>query len=149
MAVAGAGRVVTAAVVVQHELPLNLGMDDIDDLVGQAGNVLVAEVDGDAGLLLLQLAGRLGGGTVVDVLPRMLKGGLCEGHDLVVGNGRGRVVAHGEQARGQRGGWGPKRVVAYMLLAATAKGRVQSGTGRGAPRLVVVVGAGGDAGPPA
>lgn len=36
--------------------PLDLGADDIDDFVGEAGNLLVAEVDGDAGLL-----GLLGG----------------------------------------------------------------------------------------
>lgn len=83
------------------------------------GNVLVAQVDGDAGLLL-QLAGRLCGGALGDVLAGVLEGGLCKGHDFVVRDGRGRVVAHGERARDQRGGSGARRVVAYMLFARTA-----------------------------
>jgi hypothetical protein len=75
--------------------PLNLCADDIDDLIRQAGDVLVAEVDGDAGLLLLQFAGRgLGGGALAEVAAGVLEGGFGEGHDLVVGDGRGRVVAH-------------------------------------------------------
>lgn len=84
--------------VVCDQVPFNLGPDDIDDLVREAGNVLVAQVNGDA-RLLLQLAGRIcGGGPVGDVLAGVLEGGLGEGHDLVVGDGRGRVVAHGERA---------------------------------------------------
>ena len=104
-------------------VPLNLGPDDIDDLVRQAGNVLVAQVDGDSGLLLLllQFPGRLSGRAVVDVLAGVLEGGLCEGHDLVVRDGRGCVVAHGERrARGQRGESVERAVVAYMLFAWTA-----------------------------
>jgi hypothetical protein len=39
-------------------IPLDFGAYDVDDLFGQTGNVLVAQVDCDAGLLLLQLAAR-------------------------------------------------------------------------------------------
>jgi hypothetical protein len=57
--------------------PLNLSANHIDDLIWQAGNVLVAEVDGDAGLLLLHFSGRrLGGGTLADVAAGVRKGCL-------------------------------------------------------------------------
>lgn len=51
----------------QQSVPLDLQADDIDDLVRQACYVLVAEVDGDAGLLLLQFPGSIWA-TVADVL---------------------------------------------------------------------------------
>lgn len=73
--------------------PLDFGADDIDDLVRQARNVLVAQVDGDARVLLLHLAGGVGA-ALADVLARVREGGLCEGDHLLVGNGHGRVVAH-------------------------------------------------------
>ena len=75
------------------DAPLDLGADDIDDLVRQARNVLVAQVDGDARVLLLHLAGGVGA-ALADVLARVREGGLCEGDHLLVGNGHGRVVAH-------------------------------------------------------
>ena len=78
-------------------VPFNLGPDDIDDLVRQAGNVLVAQVDGDARLLLLQFPWCLGSGAVVDVLAGVFKSRLGQRHDLVIRDGRGRVVAHGER----------------------------------------------------
>lgn len=80
----------------------------------------MAQVNRNAGLLLLQFPGRLGGGAVVDVLAGMLKGRLGQGHDLVVRDGRGRVVAHGERARRVRGGGARVVVVAYMLFVWTA-----------------------------
>lgn len=95
--------------------PFNLGADHVNDLVGQAGNVLVAEVDGDARLLLQFARGGVGGGAVGDVLAGVLEGGLGEGHDLVVRDGRRRVVAHGERARGRPGDAAAWRV-ADMLL---------------------------------
>lgn len=101
-------------------VPFNLGPDDIDDLVRQAGNVLVAQVNGNAGLLLLQLARRLCGSAVVDVLAGVLEGRLGECHHLVVRDGRGRVVAHDERARSVRGESIMAVVVAYMLFAWTA-----------------------------
>jgi hypothetical protein len=45
-------------------IPLDFGAYDVDDLFGQTGNVLVAQVDCDAGLLLLQLARCLGSGAM-------------------------------------------------------------------------------------
>jgi hypothetical protein len=76
-----------------RDAPLDLGADHIDDLVRQAGNVLVAEVDGDAGLLLLDFSwGGLGGGA--EVAAGMFESGLCQRNNGVVGDGRGRVVAH-------------------------------------------------------
>jgi hypothetical protein len=101
--------------------PLNLGADHIDDLVRQAGNVLVAQVDGDARLLLLHVAGGgLGGGTLADVAAGMLEGGLGQGHNLVVRDGRGGVVAH--CGRGQRGPGGAAAAsLTYMLRAGGAR----------------------------
>lgn len=88
--------------------PLDLSADDIDNLVREPGNALVAQVNGDAGLLRLQIPLGIGGlgGAVVDVVAGLLEGGLCEGHDLVVGDGGERVVAHGERCggRSQRAG---------------------------------------------
>jgi hypothetical protein len=90
--------------------PLNLGADHIDDLVGQAGNALVAEVDGDARLLLLLLEvargtgyGVVAGAALGDVLAGLGEGGLGEGHDLVVRDGRVGVVAHDGSDCGVRG----------------------------------------------
>jgi hypothetical protein len=101
--------------------PFNLSADDIDDLVWQAGNVLVAEVDGDAGLLLLHLSGRrLGGSPLADVAAGVLKGGLCEGHDLIVRDGRGGVVAHCRGGQKEPGGAAAESVV-DMLLAGGAR----------------------------
>jgi hypothetical protein len=99
----------------QGHVPFNLGPDDIDDLVWQAGDVLVTQVNRNTGLLLLQFPGRLGGGAVVEVLAGVLKGRLGQGHDLVVRDGRGRVVAHDERARIVRGGCRRDVAVAYML----------------------------------
>ena len=89
--------------------PFNLGTDDIDNLVGQAGNALVAEVNGDARLLLLLLlevargAGGVADAALRDVLVGLGEGGLGEGDHLVVRDGRGGVVAHGQGTRGPRG----------------------------------------------
>jgi len=106
-------------------VPFNLSPDDINDLVRQAGNVLVAQVDGDARLLLLQFPRRLGSGAVVDVLAGVFKSRLGQRHDLVVRDGRGRVVAHGERARYRRSGSVFSDViVAYMLFAWTATATV-------------------------
>jgi hypothetical protein len=96
------------------DAPLDLGADHIDDLVRQARDVLVAEVDGDAGLLLLDFSrGALGGGA--EVAAAVVEGGLCEGHDLVVRDGRGRVVAHYCGRRRQEPGGAAERR-ADMLL---------------------------------
>ena len=101
--------------------PLNLGADDIDDLIRQAGNVLVAEVYGDAGLLLLQLSRcGLGGGALADVAAGVVEGGLGEGHDLVVGDGRGRVVAHRERGHREPGGAVGERTVHIVCAGQTA-----------------------------
>jgi hypothetical protein len=75
---------VKASAGVQVYVPFNLCPDNIDDFVRQAGNVLVAQVNRNARLLLLQLSRRLGGDAVVDVLAGVLKGRLGQGHDLVV-----------------------------------------------------------------
>jgi hypothetical protein len=101
-------------------VPFNLGPDDIDDLVRQAGNVLVAQVNRNTWLLLLQFPGRLGGRTMVNVLAGVLKGRLGECHHLLVRDGRGRVVAHDERTRTVRGESIMAVVVAYMLFAWTA-----------------------------
>ena len=94
--------------------PLNLRPDHIDDLVRQAGNILVAKVNGDAGLLLLELARcRLGGGP--DVAARVLEGGLGEDHHLVVRDGRRRVVAHCERGRRQPRGAGAGGVAVMVV----------------------------------
>jgi hypothetical protein len=61
----------------------------------------VAEVDGDARVLLLHLAGGVWA-ALADVLARVREGGLCEGDHLLVGNGHGRVVAHGRDRDGRR-----------------------------------------------
>jgi hypothetical protein len=100
--------------------PLNLGPYHVNDFIGQTGNVLVAEVDGDAGLLLLQLARRRLGSSA-EVAAGVLKGGFGQCHDLVVRNGRGRVVAHCWW--GQRGepGDAAAEKVADMLLAGGAR----------------------------
>jgi hypothetical protein len=75
----------------------------------------VAEVDGDARLLLrllllllLEVArgtgdGVLAGAALGDVLAGLGEGGLGEGHDLVVRDGRVGVVAHDGSACGVRG----------------------------------------------
>jgi hypothetical protein len=55
------------------------------------------------------------GCAVVEVLAGVLKGRLGQGHDLVVRDGRGRVVAHDERARIVRGGCRRDVAVAYML----------------------------------
>jgi hypothetical protein len=106
--------------------PLNLGPDHIDDLIRQAGNVLMAEVDGDSGLLLLQFSGcRLGGGA--DVAAGMFECGLRQFDNLGVRDGRGRVVAH--DGGDEQGGPGDTAAdgVADMLLAGGARtGRVRS-----------------------
>ena len=86
---------------VYGDAPLDLGTDDIDDLVRQARNVLVAQVDGDARVLLLDLA-RGVWAALADVLARVREGGLCEGDHLLVGNGHGRVVAHDSDRDGRR-----------------------------------------------
>jgi hypothetical protein len=86
--------------------PLDLSADHINDLVGQPSDALVAEVDGDARLLLLEVARGAGGvadAAMGDVLVGLGEGGLCKGHHLVVRDGRGRVVAHGQGTRGPRG----------------------------------------------
>lgn len=83
--------------------PFDLDPDNVNDLIWQAGNVLVTEVNGDTRLLLQFAGGRVGSGAVGDVLAGVLEGGLCEDDDLVVGDGRGRVVAHDERA-GRRPG---------------------------------------------
>lgn len=116
--------------------PLDLCADDIDNLIGQAGNALVAEVDGDAGLLRLQVAGGRGClcSAVVDVVAGLFEGGLCEGHDLVVGDGRGHVVAHGDWRGGSRGG-GSMLVAALLVDVLVGPGR-----GRGPGPVVVHVG---------
>lgn len=100
--------------------PLNLGTYHVDDLVRQAGDVLVAEVDCDSGLLLLQLSrGGLGGGA--DVTAGVLESRACQLDHLLVRDGRGRVVAHGERARyGRSGSVWSRVIVAYMLFAWTA-----------------------------
>jgi hypothetical protein len=58
----------------------------------------VAQVDGDARVLLLHFAGGVWA-ALADVLARVREGGLCEGDHLLVGNGHGRVVAHGRDGR--------------------------------------------------
>lgn len=147
------------------DAPLDLGTDHVDDLVRQAGNVLVAEVDGDAGLLLLLcllLRLRLGrllaiargirGGVACaalgDVLAGLGEGGLGQGHDLVVRDGRGRVVAHG-RGRGRAGaglmarraverrrwrrreGGGGAEVVVEMQVQVEGRSSRASGRGQG------------------
>lgn len=76
--------------------PLDLHADHIDDLVRQTRYVLVAEVDGDAGVMLLHISGSIRA-TLADVLAGVVEGGLCEGDHLVVRNGHRRVVAHDER----------------------------------------------------
>jgi hypothetical protein len=97
----------------------------------------VAEVDGDAGLLRLQVAGHSGRlcGAVCDVVARLAEGGLCQGHHLVVGEGRGDVVAHGDGGgeRWRRAGEdclgvGGGSMLGGMLAGA---GRARAGPGRG------------------
>lgn len=81
-------------------LPFNFGPDDINNLVGQAHNALVAEVNGDSGLLLLQFSGSLCCicGSLRDVVSGLRNGGPRESHHLVVRDGRRDVVAHRERA---------------------------------------------------
>jgi hypothetical protein len=105
-------------------VPLDLVPDDIDDLVRQAGDVLVAQVNRDARLLLLQLPGRLGGGAVVDVLAGVLEGRLGQGHHLVVRDGLGHVVAHCERARGRHSGGTGTRAGAYIVSAVDSDEKV-------------------------
>lgn len=116
--------------VVREGQALNLGADYVDDVVGQAGNVLMAQVDGDAWLLwllwrMLRLLCQLwllwwlwlwrgggvdgGGGAVASVLARVLKGSLGEGEHVGIGHGRGSVEAHaerGSEGEGRGGGGG-------------------------------------------
>jgi len=99
--------------------PLDLGTDHIDDFVGQAGDVLVAKVYGDARLLRLlrlQVSRGIGGlgSTVGDVVARLLESSLGEGHDIVIGDGRGRVVAHGKRDE-ERGQWVSERKLLLMV----------------------------------
>lgn len=86
---------------VRQGAPLDLQPDDIDNLVRQTRYVLVAEVDGNAGMLLLQFAGSIWA-ALADVLAGVVEGGLCEGDDLLVRNGHGRVVAHDERRSERR-----------------------------------------------
>jgi hypothetical protein len=111
--------------------PLDLGPYHVDDLVWQAGNALVAEVDGDAGLLLLQLAGRrLGGGA--QVAAGVLEGGFGQGHDLVVRDGRGRVVAHcGRGLRGEPGDAAGESVADMLLAGGARRGQDRTGQDSG------------------
>ena len=61
----------------------------------------MAEVDGNAGVLLLQFSGGIWA-TLADVLAGVVEGGLCEGDDLLVRDGHRRVVAHGERRSERR-----------------------------------------------
>jgi hypothetical protein len=89
----------------------------------------VAEVDGDAGLLLLHVAGRrLGGGALADVAAGVLEGGLGQGHDLVVRDGRGGVVAH--CGREKRGPGGAAAASVADMLRAGESGERGARTGR-------------------
>jgi hypothetical protein len=81
--------------------PLDLHPDDIDDLVWQARYVLVAEVDGDARVVLLHVSGSVWA-TLADVLAGVVEGGLCEGDHLLVRDGHRRVVAHDERRSERR-----------------------------------------------
>lgn len=93
----------------------------------------MAEVDGDAGLLLQFSGGGVGGGAVGNVLAGLLEGGLCEGDHLVVGDGR--VVAHSERARGRAGEAAAE--VADMVRADSKGGGEEAGA---VQRCSVVVG---------
>lgn len=107
----------------QQGAPLDLDADDINNLVGQADDILVAEVDGDAGLLLLQVSGRIRA-TLADVL--RVVGGLCEGDHLVVGDGHRRVVAHDERRSEGRTAAAERRADMLMQRHAAIVGEVRS-----------------------
>ena len=76
--------------------PLDLYPDHINNLIRQARYILVAEVDGDAGVVLLHISGSIWA-TLADVLAGMIEGGLCKGDHLLVRDGHRRVVAHDER----------------------------------------------------
>jgi hypothetical protein len=98
-------------VVVGEGQALNLKADDVDDLVGQAGNPLAAQVDRDAGLLQLLVGRGVGLGAMAYVLAGLHKGGFGEGDDLVVGDGGVHVVAHGGGGGGGGRRWSHHRIV--------------------------------------
>ena len=99
-------------------VPLNLDADHINDLVWQAGNALMTEVDGDARLILLELlagSGWVGGlGTLADVFAGMGEGGFGEGHDLVVRNRH--VVAHDGRLQDRKYGRGGETSALVVML---------------------------------
>lgn len=105
------------------DLPLNLEADNINDLVWQMSNALVAEVDGDARLILKLLAGSgwVGGlGTLADFFTRLGEGGLCEGDDLVVNSGN--VVTHDGRVQGTENGRGGEERSALLVMLVSALG---------------------------
>jgi hypothetical protein len=100
--------------------PLNLSTNYIDNLIWQAGNILVAEIDGDARLLLLQFS-RCRLGSCADVAEGMLESRFCEPNYLSVRDGLGRVVAHYCGREQKRPGGAVAEGVADMLHAGGAR----------------------------
>jgi hypothetical protein len=117
--------------------PLDLHPNNIDHLVRQACYVLVAEVDGDAGVVLLHISGSIWA-SLADVLARVVEGGLCKGDHLLVRDGHRRVVAHDERRSERRAAKGcadmlMQRWGAYAAAVGAARQdevRSNSGTSR-------------------